>query len=109
MATVVAAPSSGVAMPEAGHCSLMCWRRTIVTTCRCTIRHRSVRAPLMMGLQSWLEIVVTRVSGRSDLAGAIRYALSCWDAISLVPRDGRASIELAAERATRPVALSRRN
>ena len=33
---------------------------------------------------------LARISGKSDLAGAIRYALTRWDALTLVLRDGRA-------------------
>jgi transposase len=44
-----------------------------------------------------------------DLAKAIRYALSRWDALTLILRDGRACIDnSAAERAMRPIALGRR-
>jgi hypothetical protein len=44
------------------------------------------------------------------LAGAIRYALSRWNALTLVLRDGRACIDNnAAERAMRPMTLGRKN
>ena len=60
-------------------------------------------APLFAGLKGWMERALPRVSGKSDLAGAIRYALSRWDALSLVLRDGRACLDNnAAERAMRP-------
>jgi transposase len=44
------------------------------------------------------------------MAKAIRYALSRWQALTTVLRDGRACIDnSAAERAMRPVTLGRRN
>lgn len=67
-------------------------------------------APLMSDLRDWLNATLPRISGRSDLAKAIRYALSRWDALTLILRDGRACIDnSAAERAMRPIALGRRN
>ena len=67
-------------------------------------------APLMSDLRDWLEATLSRISGRSDLAKAIRYALSRWDALTLILRDGRACIDnSAAERAMRPIAIGRRN
>ena len=66
--------------------------------------------PLMGELRQWLEATRARVSGRGDLAGAIRYSLSRWDALTLILRDGRACIDnSAAERAMRPIAVGRRN
>jgi len=67
-------------------------------------------APLFAGLKGWMEQALRRVSSKSDLAGAIRYALSRWDALSLVLRDGRACLDNnAAERAMRPIPLGRKN
>ena len=64
----------------------------------------------MSELRDWLEATRSRISGRSDLAAAIRYALSRWDALTLILRDGRACIDnSAAERAMRPIAVGRRN
>jgi len=71
-------------------------------------RERS--APLFADLKAWLETTLRRVPGRSDLAKAIRYALSRGQALAMVLRDGRACIDnSAAERAMRPVTLGRRN
>jgi transposase len=71
---------------------------------------REHTAPLMAELHNWLETTRGRVPGRSELAGAIRYALSRWAALSLTLADGRACIDnSAAERAIRPIALGRRN
>lgn len=71
---------------------------------------REHTAPLIAELHNWLETTRGRVPGRSELAGAIRYALSRWAALSLIIDDGRACIDnSAAERAIRPIALGRRN
>ncbi|MEJ0015744.1 MAG: IS66 family transposase [Acetobacteraceae bacterium] len=67
-------------------------------------------APLFIALRQWLENTRSRISGKSDLAGAIRYALSRWEALTLVLRDGRACIDNnAAERSMRPMTLGRKN
>ena len=64
----------------------------------------------MADMHAWLEASLTRISGRSDMAKAIRYSLKRWNALTLVLRDGRACIDnSAAERAMRPIALGRRN
>ena len=71
---------------------------------------REQAAPLFADLKTWLEATLTRVSGRGELAKAIRYALSRWEALTMILRDGRACIDnSAAERAMRPIALGRRN
>ncbi len=41
------------------------------------------------------------------MAKPIRYTLKRWDALTLVPRDGRAGIDNNAERAMRPMTLGR--
>jgi transposase len=67
-------------------------------------------APLITELRDWLTATQARISGRSELATAIRYALSRWEGLTLILRDGRACIDnSAAERAIRPLALGRRN
>lgn len=67
-------------------------------------------APLFTALRQWLANTHARISGKSDLAGAIRYTLSRWDALTLVLRDGRACIDNnAAERSMRPMTLGRKN
>ena len=75
------------------------------------LRIRTERtAPLIAELRDWLEAARGWISGRSDLAAAIRYALTRWTALRLILRDGRACIDnSAAERAMRPIAVSRRN
>lgn len=67
-------------------------------------------APLFANMRTWLEQTLTRVSGKTPIAGAIRYMLTRWDAVTLILRDGRACIDNnAAERAMRPIPLGRKN
>lgn len=75
------------------------------------LRIRQARAaPLFADLRGWLDATLTRIAGKSELAGAIRYALARWNALTLVPRDGRACLDNnAAERAMRPLTLGRKN
>jgi transposase len=72
---------------------------------------RQTRAgPLLDALKTWLQTTLTKVSARSALAGAIRYALSRWEALLRYRDDGRLEIDNnAAERALRAVALGRKN
>jgi transposase len=61
-------------------------------------------APLLDDLKAWLERNLTRISGKSDLAAAIRYTASRWQALTLMLRDGRVCIDNnAAERSMRPM------
>ncbi len=65
---------------------------------------------LLAQLNSWLEAQLARVSKKSELAVAIRYALSRWTAMTRYRDDGRLEIDNnAAERALRAVALGRKN
>jgi len=67
-------------------------------------------APIMADLHAWLEVTLRRISGKSDLAKAIRYTLAQWSALTTVLRDGRACLyNNAAERRMRPLALGRKN
>jgi transposase len=67
-------------------------------------------ASVMADLHAWLEGTLRRISGKSDLAKAIRYALAQWGALTTVLRDGRACLHNnAAERRMRPLALGRKN
>ena len=72
---------------------------------------RQARAgPLMESLQQWLINTARTLSKKSELAVAIRYALSRWTALTRYLHDGRIEIDnSAAERAIRAVALGRRN
>ncbi len=54
--------------------------------------------------------MLTKLSKKSELAGAIRYALTRWNALMRYRDDGRIEIDNnAAERALRTVALGRKN
>ena len=72
---------------------------------------RQARAgPLLDGLHRWLINTVRTLSKKSELSGAIRYALSRWTALTRYRDDGRIEIDNnAAERALRSVALGRKN
>jgi transposase len=61
-------------------------------------------------LKAFLEHELARISGKSALAQAIRYALWRWDALLRFTTDGRLEMtNNAAERAIRPLALGRKN
>jgi transposase len=66
--------------------------------------------PLVDGLHSWLMAQLERVSGKSALAEAIRYALRHWQGLVLFLDDGRLELDTnTVERAIRPIALGRKN
>jgi transposase len=75
------------------------------------VRVRQARAgPELEALHTWLNTTVTTVSKKSELAVAMRYALSRWAALTRYRDDGRLEIDNnAAERALRAVALGRKN
>jgi transposase len=76
---------------------------------RAAVRH-SRAAALLHEFQGWLQDQLLRLSKKSDLAIAIRYALSNWTALTRYVDDGRLEIDNnAAERALRAVALGRKN
>jgi transposase len=67
-------------------------------------------APLLADLQRWLLASVHQLSKKSELAGAIHYALARWEALCRFCHDGRIEIDNnAAERELRAVALGRKN
>ncbi len=72
---------------------------------------RQARAkPLLSELRTWMEKALRRLSSKSETAGAIRYALSRWRALTRYTDDGLLEIDnSAAERALRAVALGRKN
>jgi len=74
-------------------------------------RQRQARAgPLLEELRAWLSSMVGRVSAKSEIAGAIGYTLSRWQALMRYRDDGRIEIDNnAAERALRGVSLGRKN
>ena len=66
--------------------------------------------PIVEALHAWLTIQLGRVSGRSTLAEAIRYALRHWRGLVLFLEDGRLELDTnVIERAIRPIALGRKN
>jgi transposase len=71
---------------------------------------RARAGPELETLHAWLHTTVTQLSMKSELALAIRYALSRWTALIRYRDDGRLEIDNnAAERALRAVALGRKN
>src|ERR1700691_6239085 len=72
---------------------------------------RQARAgPELKLLHDWLHKTATTLSKKSELAKAIRYALSNWVALTRFCDDGRLEVDNnAAERALRAVALGRKN
>jgi hypothetical protein len=66
--------------------------------------------PLVEELHVWMNKTLASISRRYDTAGAIRYALSRWRALTRYLVDGRIELDnSAAERALRAVALGRKN
>ena len=66
--------------------------------------------PLLVQLKAFLDTSLYRVSGKSALAQAIRYALSRWQALTRYVSDGRLEMSNnAAERAMKPPVLGRKN
>jgi transposase len=71
---------------------------------------RARAGPKLIELYQWLIATVKKLSKKSDLAGAIHYALARWKALTRYRDDGRVEIDNnAAERALRAVALGRKN
>ena len=61
-------------------------------------------------LAVFLDAALAKISGKSELAAAIRYARSRWAALSRYLDDGRLEMtNNAAERAIRPLTLGRKN
>ncbi len=76
---------------------------------RRTVRQERSK-PLVEALHGWLGAQLERVSARSTLAEAIRYALRHWDGLVLFLDDGRLELDTnVIERAIRPIALNRKN
>jgi len=66
--------------------------------------------PVVEAMHAWLNEQLGRISGRSTLAQAIRYALNHWKGLILFLDDGRLELDTnTVERAMRPVALGRKN
>jgi transposase len=76
---------------------------------RLAVRQREA-VPLLTELKSFLDKALTEISGKSNLAKAIRYALARWTALTRYTTDGRLEMtNNAVERAIRPLALTRKN
>lgn len=76
---------------------------------RCSVRQTRARL-LLDELRLWMEKTLRSLSTKSDTAGAIRYALSHWRALTRYVDDGSLEIDNnAAERALRAVAIGRKN
>src|SRR3954454_22560308 len=66
--------------------------------------------PLVEAMHAWLTELLGRLSGRSTLAQAIRYAPNHWKGLIRFLDDGRFELDTnSVERAMRPVALGRKN
>ena len=76
---------------------------------RLVVRQQHAR-PLLDQLKEFLDTALGRVSGKSTLAQAIRYALSRWQALERYLTDGRLEMSNnAAERAMKSPVLGRKN
>jgi transposase len=66
--------------------------------------------PAVEAFKAWLLERLAEVSGKSVVAGAIRYALGLWDGLIRFLDDGRIEIDSnTVERSMRPIALNRKN
>jgi transposase len=66
--------------------------------------------PIVEALHAWLQQQEPRVSGVSDLAKAMRYALHHWPGLVAFLDDGRIEMDTnVVERSIRPVTLTRKN
>jgi len=73
-------------------------------------RRQREAVPILAAFRDWLEGTLMQISGKSELAKAIRYALSRWTALTRYCEDGRIEIDNnIAERAIRTIALGRKN
>ena len=64
----------------------------------------------MLDLKVWFEHQLTRLSGKSLTAEAIRYALNHWDGLTRFLDDGRIELDTnIVERSIRPIVLNRKN
>lgn len=76
---------------------------------RCSVRLARAK-PLLDDLRHWMEKTLASLSTKSETAGAIRYALSRWRALTRYVDDGLLEIDNnAAERSLRSVVMGRKN
>ena len=76
---------------------------------RAAVRARCTRT-LIDELGAWVDATLPKLSGRSELAGAMRYARARWPSLTRYINDGRLEVSNnAVENAIRPLALGRKN
>jgi transposase len=83
--------------------------RGLLPDARARIRQAETR-PLVDAMKIWLEGELGRISAKSALAEAIRYALRHWKGLGLFLDDGRVEIDSnTVERTIRPIKLGAKN
>lgn len=71
---------------------------------------RARSAPLVADMRAWLEQQAARVSRKTPVGEAIRYALRHWDGLCVFLEDGRIELDSnAVERSIKPQVLVRKN
>jgi transposase len=71
---------------------------------------KDLAAPVLDELKTWLYTQRRRLSAKSNLAKALQYALTRWEALALYATDGRIGIDNnPAERSLRGIAITRKN
>ncbi|MBS1168240.1 MAG: transposase [Proteobacteria bacterium] len=76
---------------------------------RRAVRQQKSR-PIAEDFRAWCDGTLPQVSGKLDLAKAIRYGLRRWPALTLFLEDGRVAIDNnPAERAIRSISIGRKN
>jgi transposase len=66
--------------------------------------------PIVEALHDWLHDQLPRISGASDLAKAMRYAIRHWPGLLAFLDDGRIEMDTnTVERVIRPITLTRKN
>jgi transposase len=74
------------------------------------VARQAEAVPLLSELKGLMDNVLNQISGAGTLAKAIRYATSRWPALTRYTTDGRLEMtNNAAERAMRPLAMTRKN
>lgn len=67
-------------------------------------------APALEAMRGWMQETLCAVSAKSQIAGAFKYALVRWAALTRFVDDGRIEVDNnSAERSIRPLVLGRRN
>jgi transposase len=83
--------------------------RGLLPDARARIRQAETR-PLVDAMKTWLEQELGRISAKSTLAEAIRYALRHWTGLCLFLEDGHVEIDSnTVERTIRPIKLGAKN